>query len=1249
VANDSLEFVQRGKVSIVRRQYAEAVKICRLGLLGNPTLLEGRLVLGMALSALERWDEVLAEMRVALEIDPQSPLAWLLKGEALVGKGDYQQAEASLRRAKELDPSNTKADQLLSEIQIARAAGFEGIPAEPTDTKVYPARVTEAPQDTPITDPEIGGSSGDIAVEYEDEATEVDPDPSDQVRQLIGAAPRNGPGPAPMPSAQVMAPHPTTSRSSRSSRSSTSGAQAVPSPARATAPARVTPQPSRLPGLDDDRGEESSTDTFLPMRGGAESSYESPAHDDYAESARPRVAPVGDSRTPIDVHRTLTPRRAAAPAPAPASTSGPDDYTEPSIELSSGDLVRVEPSGERLDVADDEDEDERTGQRRKRQVDENAGTRPETPDPVRNRARPVRPFDPLPRSMPVQHAEPWQHDVSGERPNPTPGVVRVPLVTDGTTTAPSVRDKPWEKLKRLLGADRLPRGWLAIAITSVIVVIAVSTVTGLLVREWRMRARITKRHDLARQKLLSGNYPGFQAAELLYRQILTERDDPPARAMRARVLAQMAFEFGDDPVKAERAVAGLGESDAEDAQAARVYLAMARGELERAQRMAQALRHKFPDGQGAYLVGRAELVLERPETAVDALRAAAEREPRDPLVLHALGMAEAAAHRDDRAFDAYKRALDANANHIATLIDRAILQVRDGQPTDRESARLTLEGVVTKLVGDASPGQLARGFLGLAELALARGDLAAARSALSNAVSKRRDGDALLSEELARSFARAFELDQAEREAQRAMAGSSRLAPRLVLAEVALRRGRPKQALRVIEEAGTSRPEALVLRALAHLDLGSKDAARVDVDSALRVQPDLVAAKVALARVEIAEGHPERAQRELDRLERALKLPDVACARGEVFLALRPPDRERARFWFGEARRRDPLAVDARLALARLDVSDGRLEPARAELDDLLKLNPAYAPARRELAAINFSTGDAVAARDQFDALAETDADVPTLLGAARAHLVLGDVAGARERLDRADKLMPIGAFAEELADLRAMAALRDHQPAQAVALLAKLVAGSTRGETGALLMEAHVELEHPDLAARVRLQVPPRLRGSNELLVARARLAIERGLDPSAEALATAALERLRGPTASRWLRSQALVVLGRSQYDQGVFRPAQRSLKNAGDLDPMSARAFHYLGLVDEELGRRDEARAAIEQAVKNDPRYPDALYDAGRLRQAAGDARWREAFQQYLELAPRGTYADEARRLLDDSAKPTSSPLRKQRRGR
>src|SRR5262249_19941253 len=144
----------------------------------------------MALTALGRWDEVLAEMRVALEVDPVNALAWLLKGEALVGKGDYAQAEGTLKRAKELDPSNTKADQLLAEISVARAAGFEGIAAEPTDTKVSPATLGDG-ADRKVQEAASRITTGDVAdlpdgtgeheIEYDDEATDVDPDPSERI------------------------------------------------------------------------------------------------------------------------------------------------------------------------------------------------------------------------------------------------------------------------------------------------------------------------------------------------------------------------------------------------------------------------------------------------------------------------------------------------------------------------------------------------------------------------------------------------------------------------------------------------------------------------------------------------------------------------------------------------------------------------------------------------------------------------------------------------------------------------------------------------------------------------------------------------------------------------------------------------------------------------------------------------------------------------------------------------------------
>jgi tetratricopeptide (TPR) repeat protein len=1243
VANDSLDFVQRGKVSIVRRQYAEAVKICRLGLLGQPSLLEGRLVLGMALTALGRWDEVLAEMRVALETDPNAALAWLLKGEALVGKGDYSQAEAALKRAKELDPSNTKADQLLAEIESARAAGFEGLPAEPTDTKVYPAKATvdTDPALGQIIKPMPGGGgervivepSEDLSVEYE-ESTRVDPDPS-----------RVAPVPAP-PSVLVEFAGEDTVEDS----------QIHTVPARGQPGAGLAPRPQQQPPA-------------VAVHG---------ALDDRPEDSR--MTPAERLRNPGPVGRL----RAVDGLPQSREVSG-------SISLTSSDII-VTASAEGIEDPsnryaglqpafgeDDDDEDDETRQRRQSQLQSNAGTTPEASEPIVNGQRPgtrtgSRPkqaadeFPLSPSEMPTavsRDSSPQNGYGYADAPlaENTPGVVRVPVrrPPPPRTTA-LVPSTPW--------GDGQRRG-VALLLTALVAVVAVGVATGLVVREWRMRARVAKRHELARQKIVSGNYPGFQAAELLYRQILAERDDPLARASRARVLALMSFEFGDSPDGAQRATTALGPTDAspctdgkpgcQEAAQARVYLAMARGELDLAARLARALRRKVPDASSNYLVGRSELLLEHPDSAAEALRAAAEAEPHNPTVLHGLGLAEAAAHHEDRAFDAYRQALTANANHIATIVDRALLQVQLN--IDRDGARGALSGVVSKLVADSSPGQLARAYLGLAELELVKGDLPAARRDLSQAASQHRDGDALFSEQLAQAFADAYDLDAAEREARRAIAIAGRLTPRLVLAQLALKRAHPLQALAVIEDAGTSRPEALVMRALASLELGRKEAARMDAESALRVQPDLVSAKVALALVDIAEGKTDKAQRSLDAIERsATKVSEVAAALGQVYVAGKAPDR--ARYWLKEALKRDPFNLEARLGLSRLLHDLGQLDAARDQLRQLLQVNASYAPARRELAMLALDAGDASAARDELDTLlAPCPADKPgcddsfidldLLMNAARAHLLVGDGVGAQERIVRAQRLPPTATSAEELAGLSARALMVEHKPADAVALLTKIVPTAQRGETTALLMEAYLDLEQPDRALDAVKLAPPKARTGVELLVARARLQIERNRDVAAEGLAQEALLRLRGPHAPRALKAEAYLVLGRAQYDQGSFKPAMRSLRTATELDPHSARAFYYLALVLESVQQMPEARNAMESAVKDDPGFADALYNLGRMRALFSDGSAADAFQKYLEVAPKGVYAAEARAALAHpntaAATPTSSPPQMRRRGR
>jgi tetratricopeptide (TPR) repeat protein len=543
-----------------------------------------------------------------------------------------------------------------------------------------------------------------------------------------------------------------------------------------------------------------------------------------------------------------------------------------------------------------------------------------------------------------------------------------------------------------------------------------------------------------------------------------------------------------------------------------------------------------------------------------------------------------------------------------------------------------LESVVTRLAGEASPGQLARAYLGIAELELGKGDVEAARKALASATAKRREGDTMLSEELAELYARAYLLDEAEREATRAMAGSPRLAPRLVMADVALKRGRPAKALAMLSETGSTRPDALVLSGLAKLALGKKEAAKIDAEAALKLQPDLIPARVLLARTLLADGKMQLAENELNKMERSsVKSAEVAAALGMLFAAKKSVDT--ARRWFGEALKRDPLQFDARLQLAQVLRDSGRLDEAQAELKRLLAINSAHAEVRRELGQLALDRGDAVSARDEFDALLDKDPDVDMLLQAARAHLLLGDGAGAEERVLRAQKLGVTGAKADEAALITARSLLVRHRADEALEIMRPLVQKAQRADMWAAYIAALCETQQFDRAQELARAIAPKLRVEVELLVELARLDEEQGKNTLAEAKAREALNRLKGPLAARSLKAEAEWILGRALYDQGAFKPAEQALKQAVELDPAFARAHYHLGMVEEELKHRDVAVAEFEKATSNDPQFPDAWYDLGRVLAEQKDPKAKAAFQSYLELAPKGNFATEAKRSLKE----------------
>lgn len=164
------DFVTRGQALVSSGQYQEAVKVCRLGLLGRPTTVEGRVVLGQALLALKRYDEVLAEMRVALELDHASAPAQVLKGEALLRKGDGHAAVEVLGKLRSQGLADSHVAELLGEAErlVGRsppgtanqlAVGFVSQDAADIDqgTKNYPAYQVDEPSRNTDGDEDTGG------------------------------------------------------------------------------------------------------------------------------------------------------------------------------------------------------------------------------------------------------------------------------------------------------------------------------------------------------------------------------------------------------------------------------------------------------------------------------------------------------------------------------------------------------------------------------------------------------------------------------------------------------------------------------------------------------------------------------------------------------------------------------------------------------------------------------------------------------------------------------------------------------------------------------------------------------------------------------------------------------------------------------------------------------------------------------------------------------------------------------------
>src|SRR5690242_6862165 len=101
-------FVELAKALVDRGEHVRAIEVCRRGLEHHPSSILGRVVWGRAL--LETGDAKGAtdQFEIAIALDPASPYAFNLVGEALLAKGRYREALPVLARAVELQPADAR-------------------------------------------------------------------------------------------------------------------------------------------------------------------------------------------------------------------------------------------------------------------------------------------------------------------------------------------------------------------------------------------------------------------------------------------------------------------------------------------------------------------------------------------------------------------------------------------------------------------------------------------------------------------------------------------------------------------------------------------------------------------------------------------------------------------------------------------------------------------------------------------------------------------------------------------------------------------------------------------------------------------------------------------------------------------------------------------------------------------------------------------------------------------------------------
>jgi tetratricopeptide (TPR) repeat protein len=99
--NNRSIYVSLARVQIFAGQYEDGLKNAELALVGNDGYALAHGVRGWALQFLGRYDEALASLKRALELEPNNPLVQAYFAETLINKGDFGDMQTAIQASRE--------------------------------------------------------------------------------------------------------------------------------------------------------------------------------------------------------------------------------------------------------------------------------------------------------------------------------------------------------------------------------------------------------------------------------------------------------------------------------------------------------------------------------------------------------------------------------------------------------------------------------------------------------------------------------------------------------------------------------------------------------------------------------------------------------------------------------------------------------------------------------------------------------------------------------------------------------------------------------------------------------------------------------------------------------------------------------------------------------------------------------------------------------------------------------------------